>query len=136
MFPYQLKSLEQYHHAYHQSIENPTQFWADIAQHFSWQKKWDKVLEADFDKAEIKWFAGAKLNITENCLDRHIEKLASQPAIIWEPNDPTEHHRVLTYKELLFKVKQFANVLKNNGVKKGDRVCIYMGMIPELAIAV
>ena len=84
----------------------------------------------------MKWFAGAKLNITENCLDRHIEKLASQPAIIWEPNDPNEHYRVLTYKELLFKVKQFANVLKNNGVKKGDRVCIYMGMIPELAIAV
>ncbi|HQO88235.1 MAG TPA: AMP-binding protein, partial [Bacteroidia bacterium] len=97
---------------------------------------WDKVLSADFEKAEVKWFAGAKLNITENCLDRHIEKLASQPAIIWEPNDPNEHYRVLTYKELLFKVKQFANVLKNNGVKKGDRVCIYMGMIPELAIAV
>ncbi|HRB40282.1 MAG TPA: acetate--CoA ligase, partial [Bacteroidia bacterium] len=104
--------------------------------YFTWQKAWDKVLDADFEKAEVKWFAGAKLNITENCLDRHIEKLASQPAIIWEPNDPTEHHRVLTYKELLFKVKQFANVLKNNGVKKGDRVCIYMGMIPELAIAV
>ncbi|HMU76770.1 MAG TPA: acetate--CoA ligase, partial [Bacteroidia bacterium] len=100
------------------------------------KKTWDKVLSADFEKAEVKWFAGAKLNITENCLDRHIEKLASQPAIIWEPNDPNEHYRVLTYKELLFKVKQFANVLKNNGVKKGDRVCIYMGMIPELAIAV
>ena len=136
MYPYQITSAEQYALDYRNSIENPSQFWADIAQHFSWQKKWDKVLEADFDKAETKWFAGAKLNITENCLDRHIEKLASQPAIIWEPNDPTEHHRVLTYKELLFKVKQFANVLKNNGVKKGDRVCIYMGMIPELAIAV
>ena len=136
MYPYQITSAEQYALDYRNSIENPSQFWADIAQHFSWQKKWDKVLEADFDKAETKWFAGAKLNITENCLDRHIEKLASQPAIIWEPNDPTEHHRVLTDKELLFKVKQFANVLKNNGVKKGDRVCIYMGMIPELAIAV
>lgn len=136
MYPYQITSAEQYALDYRNSIENPSQFWADIAQHFSWQKKWDKVLEADFDKAETNWFAGAKLNITENCLDRHIEKLASQPAIIWEPNDPTEHHRVLTYKELLFKVKQFANVLKNNGVKKGDRVCIYMGMIPELAIAV
>jgi len=136
MYPYQITSAEQYTSVYRNSIENPEKFWANIAQYFTWQKAWDKVLDADFEKAEVKWFAGAKLNITENCLDRHIEKLASQPAIIWEPNDPTEHHRVLTYKELLFKVKQFANVLKNNGVKKGDRVCIYMGMIPELAIAV
>ncbi|HND70725.1 MAG TPA: acetate--CoA ligase [Bacteroidia bacterium] len=136
MYPYQITSEEQYTNDYRNSVENPEKFWADIAQYFSWKKTWDKVLSADFEKAEVKWFAGAKLNITENCLDRHIEKLASQPAIIWEPNDPGEHHRVLTYKELLFKVKQFANVLKNNGVKKGDRVCIYMGMIPELAIAV
>lgn len=136
MYPYQITSEEQYTNDYRNSVENPEKFWADIAQYFSWKKTWDKVLSADFKKAEVKWFAGAKLNITENCLDRHIEKLASQPAIIWEPNDPGEHHRVLTYKELLFKVKQFANVLKNNGVKKGDRVCIYMGMIPELAIAV
>ena len=136
MYPYQITSEEQYASDYRNSVENPEKFWADIAQYFSWKKTWDKVLSADFKKAEVKWFAGAKLNITENCLDRHIEKLASQPAIIWEPNDPGEHHRVLTYKELLFKVKQFANVLKNNGVKKGDRVCIYMGMIPELAIAV
>ena len=136
MYPYQITSEEQYTNDYRNSVENPEKFWADIAQYFSWKKTWDKVLSADFEKAEVKWFAGAKLNITENCLDRHIEKLASQPAIIWEPNDPNEHYRVLTYKELLFKVKQFANVLKNNGVKKGDRVCIYMGMIPELAIAV
>ncbi len=136
MYPYQITSEEQYTNDYRNSVENPEKFWADIAQYFSWKKTWDKVLSADFEKAEVKWFAGAKLNITENCLDRHIEKLASQPAIIWEPNDPGEHYRVLTYKELLFKVKQFANVLKNNGVKKGDRVCIYMGMIPELAIAV
>ncbi|HRH83788.1 MAG TPA: acetate--CoA ligase [Bacteroidia bacterium] len=136
MYPYQITSEEQYASDYRNSVENPEKFWADIAQYFSWKKTWDKVLSADFKKAEVKWFAGAKLNITENCLDRHIEKLASQPAIIWEPNDPNEHYRVLTYKELLFKVKQFANVLKNNGVKKGDRVCIYMGMIPELAIAV
>ena len=136
MYPYQITSEEQYASDYRNSVENPEKFWADIAQYFSWKKTWDKVLSADFEKAEVKWFAGAKLNITENCLDRHIEKLASQPAIIWEPNDPNEHYRVLTYKELLFKVKQFANVLKNNGVKKGDRVCIYMGMIPELAIAV
>ncbi len=136
MYPYQITSAEQYQKEYNRSIEQPEEFWADIASNFHWHKMWSKVLDWNFEKAEIKWFEGAKLNITENCLDRHIEKLASQPAIIWEPNDPTEHHRVLTYKELLFKVKQFGNVLKNNGVKKGDRVCIYMGMIPELAIAV
>lgn len=136
MYPYQITSAEQYQKEYNRSIEQPEEFWAGIASNFHWHKMWSKVLDWNFEKAEIKWFEGAKLNITENCLDRHIEKLASQPAIIWEPNDPTEHHRVLTYKELLFKVKQFGNVLKNNGVKKGDRVCIYMGMIPELAIAV
>ncbi len=135
-FPYQIKTQEEYHKAWQQSISDPDQFWADIARHFSWKKKWDKVLQWDFKQPLVKWFEGGQLNITENCLDRHIEKLGNQPAIIWEPNNPEEHHRMLTYKELLFKVKQFSNVLKNNGVKKGDRVCIYMGMIPELAIAV
>jgi len=94
------------------------------------------VLEWNFTEPNVKWFIGGKLNITENCLDRHLGTLGSTPAIIWEPNDPEEHHRVLTYRDLYNKVIQFANVLKNNGVKKGDRVCIYMGMIPELAIAV
>lgn len=135
-YPYQIKSFDAYKEAYQKSIENPEAFWSDIADHFQWKKKWDKVSDWNFTEPAIKWFEGARLNITENCLDRHIEKLGSKPAIIWEPNDPDEAHRVLTYKELLFKVKQFAHVLKNNGVQKGDRVCLYMGMIPELAIAV
>ncbi len=133
---YQISNIEEYHVAYKKSIEDPSAFWADVADNFMWKKKWDKVLEWNFKDPDVKWFQGAQLNITENCLDRHLEKNGDNPAIIWESNDPEEHHRVLTYKELHFKVMQFANVLKNNGVKKGDRVCIYMGMIPELAIAV
>ena len=135
-YPYQIRSYEQYQAAYKKSIEDPEGFWGEVASHFTWQKPFDKVLEWNFTEPSIKWFQGGQLNITENCLDRHLEKNGSQPAIIWEPNDPEEHHRVLTYRELYNKVIQFANVLKNNGVKKGDRVCIYMGMVPELAIAV
>jgi acetyl-CoA synthetase len=135
-YPYQITTLQAYKDAYKKSVEDPEGFWSEIASHFYWRKKWDKVLEWDFEKPTIKWFQGAKLNITENCLDRHLGLLGNQPAIIWEPNDPEEHHRVLTYRQLHAKVVQFANVLKNNGVKKGDRVCIYMGMVPELAIAV
>ena len=134
-YPYQIKTLEGYKKDYEKSIKDPDSFWGNIAETFTWKKKWDKVLEWNFKEPSIKWFQGGKLNITENCLDRHLEKNGNTPAIIWESNDPEEHHRVLTYKELHFKVVQFANVLKNNGVKKGDRVCIYMGMIPELAIA-
>jgi acetyl-CoA synthetase len=133
---YQLRSLEAYQSAYKESIEAPEQFWEKIADAFTWRKRWDKVLDWNFKTPDIKWFQGGRLNITENCLDRHLETLGNRPAIIWEPNDPEEHHRVLTYKDLFDKVSQFGNVLKNNGVKKGDRVCIYMGMIPELAIAV
>jgi acetyl-coenzyme A synthetase (EC 6.2.1.1) len=117
-YPYQLTSPEQYKAAYKKSVEDPEGFWSEIASHFYWRKKWDKVLEWDFQKPTIKWFIGGKLNITENCLDRHLEKLGNQPAIIWEPNNPEEHHRVLTYRTLHEKVMQFANVLKNNGVKK------------------
>ena len=135
-YPYQLHSFDQYKAAYKKSVEDPEGFWADIASHFTWIKKWDAVLEWDFKDYNVNWFKGAKLNITENCLDRHLTTMGNKPAIIWEPNDPEEHHRVLTYRELHFKVVQFCNVLKNNGVKKGDRVCIYMGMVPELAIAV
>jgi acetyl-CoA synthetase len=134
-YPYQIKTMESYKQDYKQSLEKPEEFWGNIAETFTWKKKWDKVLEWNFKEPDIKWFTGGKLNITENCLDRHLEKNANTPAIIWESNNPDEHHRVLTYKELHFKVIQFANVLKNNGVKKGDCVCIYMGMIPELAIA-
>ena len=128
--------MKEYQKAYKESVEDPEKFWAGIAENFYWRKKWDKVLDWNFSKPSIKWFEGAKLNITENCLDRHLEKLGDTPAIIWEPNNPEEHHRILTYKNLYDKVNQFANVLKNNKVQKGDRVCIYMGMIPELAIAV
>ncbi len=135
-YPYQINSFDDYKTAWAKSIEDPEGFWGEIAGHFLWRKKWDKVLDWNFKEPRIRWFAGGKLNITENCLDRHLEKLGSEPAIIWEPNNPEEHHRILTYKQLYFKVNQFANVLHNNGVKKGDRVCIYMGMIPELAIAV
>ncbi len=135
-YPYQIGSLEQYHEAYRKSVEDPEGFWAEIAATFTWKKPWDKVLEWNFREPDIQWFLGGKLNITENCLDRHLATKGDQPAIIWESNDPQEHHRVLTYRRLHFKVCQFAWVLKNNGVKKGDRVCIYMGMVPELAIAV
>lgn len=135
-YPYQIKSLEGYREAYENSVKNPENFWANVASHFHWRRRWDSVLDWNFTEPKIEWFKGAKLNITENCLDRHLETHGNKPAIIWEPNDPEEHHRIITYKDLYLKVCQFANVLKNNGVKKGDRVCIYMGMIPELAIAV
>lgn len=135
-YPYQIKSFEEYQEAWQHSVKDPEGFWANVADHFYWRRKWDKVLEWNFKEPNVKWFTGAKLNITENCLDRHLGTLGNQPAIIWEPNDPEERHRILTYRELYNKVCQFANVLRNNGVKKGDRVCIYMGMIPELAIAV
>jgi acetyl-CoA synthetase len=135
-YPYQIKNLAEYHAAYQRSIEEPAAFWASVAEHFTWRKKWDTTLEWNFNEPDVKWFQGGKLNITENCLDRHLEKLGNQPAIIWEPNSPDEQPRIITYKKLHEKVCQFTQVLKNNGVKKGDRVCLYMGMIPELAIAV
>ncbi|MGN6294410.1 MAG: acetate--CoA ligase [Chitinophagaceae bacterium] len=135
-YPYQLKTFEEYKKAYRQSVDDPEKFWAGVAEHFSWKKKWDKVLNWDFREPKIEWFAGAKLNITENCLDRHLATLGDKPAIIWEPNNPEERTRVVTYERLHKRVCQFAQVLKNNGVKKGDRVCIYMGMVPELAYAV
>jgi len=134
-YPYQITSYDQYKQAYKKSVEDPEGFWSDIAGHFYWRKRWDKLLEWDFKDYNVKWFQGGKLNITENCLDRHLGMLGNKPAIIWEPNDPEEHHRILTYRELHTKVVQFCNVLKNNGVQKGDRVCIYMGMVPELAVA-
>lgn len=135
-YPFQIKSHEEYHTAWRKSVDDPEGFWADIAGTFLWKKRWDKVLEWNFKDPDVKWFIGGKMNITENCLDRHLGNSGNKPAIIWESNDAEEHHRVLTYRDLHFKVVQFANVLKNNGVKKGDRVCIYMGMVPELAIAV
>ncbi|HSC54874.1 MAG TPA: acetate--CoA ligase [Phnomibacter sp.] len=136
LYPYQIRSMNQYKMAYDYSVTNPEEFWAGVADHFLWRKKWDTVLNWNFKDPLIEWFKGGKLNITENCLDRHLPSLGDKPALIWEPNDPEDNHRILTYRELHNKVVQFSNVLKNNGVKKGDRVCIYMGMIPELAIAV
>lgn len=134
-YPYQIKSEEQYKEHYKRSVENPEAFWAEIAENFSWRKKWNKVLEWDFRKPKIEWFIGGKLNITENCLDRHLTENANKTAILWEPNNPHEKARSFTYKELFDDVCLFANVLRNNGIKKGDRVCIYLPMVPELSIA-
>ncbi len=135
-FPYQIKSFEEYLEQYKISIEQPEKFWGGVAENFTWKKKWDKVLEWNFKEPRVRWFEGAKLNITENCLDRHLADKADQPAIIWEPNDPSQKNRILSYRELYISVCRFVQVLKNNGVRKGDRICIYMPMIPELAIAV
>lgn len=130
-----MRDFKAYQEQYDQSVNDPESFWSDIANDFHWRKKWDKVLEWDFSKPEVKWFINGKLNISENCLDRHLEKRANQTAIIWEPNDPKAGAKNITYKELHLKVCQTANMLKNLGVKKGDRVCIYLPMIPELAYA-
>ncbi|MGH2648665.1 MAG: acetate--CoA ligase [Ginsengibacter sp.] len=135
-YPYQIKSLEQYHDAYKKSVDDPENFWGSIAENFLWRKKWDKILEWNFKEPKVEWFKNARLNITENCIDRHLKELGEKPAIIWEPNNPEERTRIVTYSRLHKRVCQFAQVLLNNGVKKGDRVCIYMGMVPELAYAV
>jgi acetyl-CoA synthetase len=135
-YSFQIKSLEQYHEAYKSSVQEPEKYWASVAENFQWRKKWDRVLNWNFKEPKIEWFGGAKLNITENCIDRHLRLLGDKPAIIWESNNPEERVRVVTYNRLHKRVCQFAQVLINNGVKKGDRVCIYMGMIPELAYAV
>ncbi len=133
---FQINSYPEYEKAYKRSIEDPEGFWDEIASSFVWKKKWTKTLEWDFTKPEVKWFQGGQLNITENCLDRHLEKRGNQTALIFEPNSPNEPSQYFTYKALHSKVCEFANVLKANHVKKGDRVCIYMPMVPELAIAV
>jgi acetyl-CoA synthetase len=135
-YPYQIKSLEQYHSDYKKSVEDPNGFWGKIAEHFVWRKKWDTVLEWNFTEPKIEWFKGGKLNITENCIDRWLPEMAEKPAFIWEPNNPDDRVRVVTYARLHKRVCQVAQMLVNNGVKKGDRVCIYMGMVPELAYAV
>lgn len=132
----QIKSFEEYQKTYQYSVDYPEQFWEGIANNFQWKKKWNKVLSWNFSEPNIKWFEGAKLNITENCLDRHLAENGDKPAIIWEPNDPQKESITLSYKILHEQVCRFGNVLKKNGVKKGDRVCIYMPMVPELAVAV
>ncbi|MDO6744742.1 acetate--CoA ligase [Tenacibaculum soleae] len=137
MSNYHVKNLEEYFQVYRKSARNPELFWEEIAEeHFVWRKKWDNVLKYDFSKPEIKWFEGAKLNITENCIDRHLRIRGDKTAILFEPNNPDETAQHITYKELHKRVCKFANVLKDNGIKKGDRVCVYLPMIPELAISV
>lgn len=131
-----IQTFEDYQKQYKKSIENPEDFWAEIAEEFHWRKKWDKVLSWDFKKPEVKWFIGGKLNITENCIDRHLPQRANQTAIIWEPNNPADPAKHITYQELHDEVCRVANMLKNQGVKKGDRVCIYLPMIPELAYTI
>jgi acetyl-CoA synthetase len=136
MSNYHIKNLEEYFQVYRKSVRDPQNFWEEIAEeHFSWQKKWDNVLSWDFNKPEVKWFENAKLNITENCIDRYLFNRSDKTAIIWEPNDPEEEAQHISYGELHKKVNKFANVLKAKGIEKGDRVCIYLPMIPELAVA-
>lgn len=130
-----LRTLSAYEEAYKESVENPEKFWGAVAEKFLWKKKWDKVLKYDFEKPELVWFRNGKLNITENCLDRHLETQGDKTAIIWEPNNPQDKGEQISYKELHRRVSNFANVLKQNGIQKGDRVCIYMPMIPQLAVA-
>ncbi|WP_158974142.1 acetate--CoA ligase [Cellulophaga sp. L1A9] len=137
MSNYHIKHLEEYYQVYRKSVRNPESFWEEIAEeHFLWRKKWDKVLSWDFKKPEVKWFEGAKLNITENCIDRHLATRGDKTAILFEPNDPKEAAQHITYKDLYHRVNKLANVLKAKGVRKGDRVCIYLPMIPELAVSI
>lgn len=137
MSDYQIKGLEKYNEVYKASVNNPEEFWAKIAtENFNWYKKWNQVLNYDFSVPRIKWFEGAQLNITENCIDRHLESRGNKTAILFEPNNPNEAAQHISYRELHERVNRFANVLKNEGIKKGDRVCIYLPMIPELAVSV
>ena len=131
-----IKSFDEYKEVYKRSVEDPEGFWAEQAETFTWQQKWDKVVEWDFHNLDVKWFINGKLNITENCLDRHLADRGDQIAILWEANDPNAPNKTYTYRQLYEAVNKTANALKANGIKKGDRVCFYMPMVPELAIAV
>ena len=121
-----ISSFSEYQEQYKKSVEHPEEFWAEIASTFTWNKKWDKVLEWDFEDLHNSWFKGAKLNITENCIDRHLDKNGDKIAIIWEPNDPADETVNITYSQLHERVGKAAQMLKNNGILKGDRVCLYM----------
>jgi acetyl-CoA synthetase len=137
MSNYHIKNLEEYFQIYRKSVRNPELFWEEIAEeHFVWRKRWTNILSWDFEKPEVKWFEGAQLNITENCIDRHLSKYSDKTAILFEPNSVDEPAQHITYKQLYAQVNKMSNVLKLQGVKKGDRVCIYLPMIPELAYAV
>ncbi|UII22144.1 acetate--CoA ligase [Fulvivirga ligni] len=130
-----IQTLSGYFYDYQKSVQDPEHFWSRVADSFYWHKRWDKVVDWNFKKPDIKWFTDAKLNITENILERHLFLLGDKPAIIWEPNEPNEKNRTITYKQLHEMVCQFANTLKKNGIEKGDRVIIYMPMVPEAAVA-
>ena len=130
----QIKTLEDYKNTYKRSVEKPEEFWSEQAEKFVWSKKWDKVLEWNFEEPKIKWFEGGKLNITVNCLDRHLETRGDKTALIWVPNEPDAPDKKYTYAELHAEVNKFANGLKKQGIKKGDRVVFYMPMVPQLAI--
>ena len=137
MSNYHIKNLEEYFQIYRKSVRNPEGFWEEIAEeHFQWRRRWDNVLSWDFEKPEVKWFEGAQLNISENCIDRHLYTRADKTAILFEPNDPNEPAQHISYRQLHTEVSKMANVLKSQGVKKGDRACIYLPMIPELAYTV
>ena len=131
-----IRNFSNYEEVYKESVNQPEKFWGQIAEEFTWKKKWDKVLEYDFLKPEVKWFINGKLNITENCIDRHLPQRANQTAILWESNDTNEASRKITYQQLHQEVCKVGNMLKTHGVKKGDRVCIYMPMVPETAFAI
>ncbi|MEM8568560.1 MAG: AMP-binding protein, partial [Bacteroidota bacterium] len=130
-----IQTLSGYIHEYSKSIQNPEEFWSRVADSFHWHQRWDNVVEWDFEGPDVKWFTNAKLNITENLLERHLFVLGNKPAIIWEPNDPEEAVRTITYRQLYEMVCQFANTMKAQGIQKGDRVIIYMPMVPEAAVA-
>ena len=132
---HQIKNFAEYYQKYQESVQDPEGFWSDIAEDYIWHKKWDKVLEWNFEEPDIKWFPGGMLNITENIFERNLPERKDQIALIWEPNDPNEANVELTYGELYDKVRQYANALLKLGIKKGDRVAIYLPMIPELPIA-
>lgn len=131
----QISTFQEYLSMYEQSIQNPEAFWAEVAADFKWTRKWDSVLEWNFTGPSVKWFNGGLTNLCENCLDVHLPLRANQVAVIWEPNDPAEQFRSLTYGQLHTEVCRFANVLTGLGIAKGDRVCIYMPMVPEAAVA-
>ena len=132
---YQISSEEEYQKAYQAALDNPENFWSKIAEQFQWKNKWNKTLEWNFEEYDVKWFLGGKLNITENCIDRHLSEKGEQTAIIWEPNNPKDEVRTYTYNQLAQEVNRFATILQRNGIKKGDRICIYLPMIPEAAFA-
>ena len=130
-----IKSLSEYFDQYEKSQNDPEGFWSKIAESFNWIKPWSKVLESDFEKVSIKWFIDAKLNITENIFERNLVKNKEKTAIIWEPNNPDEETKKISYQELYEETCKFSNALKDLGIKKGDRIIIYMPMVPEAAIA-